>query len=108
MNSSDKQRRRTGPKPQRSRAVRLQSWLDAQGFGSVDLESASGVCRQTMTYAKAGRDVRLSTIIRITRGARVLAQRHVSAEELFDFGYDEDASTKMPNTRVVDTNDTRA
>ena len=88
--------------------MRLQTWLDAEGFDSVDLESASGVCRQTMTHAKAGRDVRLSTIIRITRGARILARRHVSAEELFDFGYEDNAADLMPSSRVVDTRDGRA
>lgn len=82
-------RPRTGPKPNR-RPVKLQLWLDANGFTSAQLEEASGICRQTMTQIKAGRDIRHMTMKRILRGARVVAGRRVGIEELFDFEYDHD------------------
>ncbi len=86
-------RPRTGPKPKR-KPVRLQLWLDANGFTSAQLEQASGICRQTMTQIKAGRDIRQNTMKRILRAARLLAQRNVGIEELFDFESDGDLQTR--------------
>lgn len=72
-------------------STRLQQWLDVNGFTSAALEraimSATGttISRQSMTKIRHGADVRLSTVIRIRRGAGLLANRPVSVEELFDF-----------------------
>ena len=83
---SENQRRRTGPKPKsQTKPARLQYWLDAEGLTSAQLEDVSGICRQTMTHTKSGRDARQSTMKKILKGARALTNRHVGIEELFDF-----------------------
>ena len=87
--TTDRPRARTGPKPNR-KPVRLQLWLDGNGFTSAQLEQASGICRQTMTQIRAGRDTRQNTMKRILRAARSLAHRPVGIEELFDFESDDD------------------
>lgn len=64
--------------------TRLQMWLNENGFTSAELEEVTRICRQTMTKIRAGGDVRKKTMIRIARGAGVLAGRPVRMDELFD------------------------
>lgn len=66
--------------------VLVSAWLKREGLTSTRLEAATRISRQTMTAIRAGRDVRLSTMVKILHGARALSQRHVAIEELFDFG----------------------
>lgn len=65
--------------------TRLAEWLKREGFSSRQLEDECHICRQTMTEIRGGRDVRLSTIVKILRGARTLSQRRVTVDELFNF-----------------------
>lgn len=75
---------RRRPGPGRSRIL-IRHWLKRNGFSSAQLEIETKIHRQTMTAIKNGRDIRLSTIVKILRGARALAKRRVAVEELFDF-----------------------
>jgi len=74
-----------------TRRTRLQRWLDSNRFTSASLEqaiviaTATTISRQSMTKIRQGADVRLSTMIRIKRGAESLAGRAVNIDELFDF-----------------------
>lgn len=70
------------------RKTRLQKWLDTEGLTSAQLERVTGIPRQSMTRVRAGADVRQKTMARILQGARALAGRRVSIEELFDFEID--------------------
>jgi hypothetical protein len=65
--------------------VLIAAWLRREHLTSRQLEDETRISRQTMTALKAGRDVRLSTMVKILEGARVLAHRRVAIEELFDF-----------------------
>lgn len=69
---------------QRKRVL-ISGWLQREHSTSRQLEEQSGISRQTMTAIKAGRDVRLSTMVKILSGARALAHRRVAIDELFDF-----------------------
>ena len=69
--------------------TRLQDWLDQNGFQSVQLEAATGICRQSMTKIRGRREFHLRTMRRILRGARKLAGRPVQMQELFDLEPDE-------------------
>lgn len=64
--------------------TRLQQWLDDRQLTSVQLEEKSGISRQSMTKIRAGSDMRKKTMIRIARGASLLAERPVLMDELFD------------------------
>jgi len=68
--------------------TRLQQWLDANGFTSAQLEKAIPMSRPTMTQIRRGRDVRLSTMLRLLRGCRTLASRTVPMDEIFDLDPD--------------------
>lgn len=68
----------------RSRVL-ISSWLRREGHASRQLEDKCRISRQTMTAIRAGRDVRLSTMVKILSGARALTHRYVAIEELFDF-----------------------
>lgn len=83
--------RRRGRKRKRQ-PVRLQLWLDANGFTSAQLEDAASICRQTMTEIRAGRDTRQNTMRKVLHGARRLANRPVRIEELFEFDFESDDS----------------
>jgi hypothetical protein len=82
-------RRRTGRPPATpgGQQTRLQRWLDENGFTSAQLETASGVGRQSMTKIRGGGDVRRKTMIRILRGARKL-KPGTTMDELFDLDPD--------------------
>jgi transcriptional regulator with XRE-family HTH domain len=67
------------------RRVLISAWLKREGLTSRQLEGACHISRQTMTAIRRGRDVRLSTMVKILRGARALSRRRVAIEELFDF-----------------------
>jgi transcriptional regulator with XRE-family HTH domain len=67
-----------------NRGTRLQRWLDAHGFTSAQLESASGIVRQTMRRIRSGHGVTQKTMRRIRGGAETLAGHSVQMEELFD------------------------
>lgn len=67
---------------------RLQQWLDANGFTSVQLETAVAkvtepIGRQSMTRIRGGGDVRLKTMLRILLGARRL-KSDVTMNDIFD------------------------
>ena len=63
----------------------LQAWLDVRGFTSAQLERASHVGRQQMTKIRLrDTDVRRKTMIKICRGASLLAGETVRMDELFD------------------------
>jgi transcriptional regulator with XRE-family HTH domain len=70
----------SSPLPQ----TRLQQWLDDRQLTSAQLETKSGISRQTMTKIRAGSDLRKKTMIRIARAASVLAATPVLMDELFD------------------------
>jgi predicted transcriptional regulator len=65
--------------------VLVGAWLQRERFTVADLASECRVSRQMLQHVKSGRDVRLSTMVRILHGARSLAGRNVAVEELFDF-----------------------
>ena len=85
MTAGEKRRYRRKPKPsEEGNKSRLQRWLDANGFTSVQLEEATGIGRQAMTKIRAGGDTRKRTMVRIRRGCSILAKRKVGIEEIFD------------------------
>ena len=67
---------------------RLQQWLDAHAYTSAQLERATGMSRQSTTQIRRGRDLRLTTMLRILRGCRALASRTVMMDEIFDLDPD--------------------
>ena len=71
---------------------RLQRWLEANGFTSARLEKATGMSRQSTTQIRRGRDLRLTTMLRILRGCRALALRKVVMDEIFDLDPDSPAN----------------
>ncbi|MDQ3279898.1 MAG: hypothetical protein M3Q69_00630 [Acidobacteriota bacterium] len=88
MNAS--KRRKTGRPPATvgGENSRLQQWLDANGFTSVQLETAVAkvtepIGRQSMTRIRGGGDVRLKTMLRILLGARRL-KSDVTMNDIFD------------------------
>lgn len=66
----------------------LQQWLDAHAYTSAQLERETGMSRQSTTQIRGGRDLRLTTMLRILRGCRALAGRKVLMEEIFDLDPD--------------------
>jgi predicted transcriptional regulator len=82
--------RRTGraPATAEGKQTRLQSWLDAKGFTSAQLEEKTGISRQAMTKIRAGGDVRRKTMMKILKGARELNGGTVTMDELFDLDPD--------------------
>jgi predicted transcriptional regulator len=73
-----------GPPSARMARTRLQAFLDANGFTSAQLEATTSIARQTMTRIRAGRDLRLSTMLRILQGVRRIANWRVQIHEIFD------------------------
>lgn len=73
------------PNDKKDAKSRLAEWLKREGLSSRQLEDECHICRQTMTEIRGGRDVRLSTMVKILRGARALSRRRVVIDELFDF-----------------------
>jgi hypothetical protein len=74
------------------RDSRLQQWLDAQACTSAQLERETGMSRQSTTQIRGGRDLRLTTMLRILRGCRTLAGRKVLMDEVFDLDPDSPAN----------------
>jgi len=64
--------------------IKISEWLAREGFKSKDYERIVGIHRQTMTAIKRGRDLRLSTSVKLLEGTRKLAKRRVGIEELVD------------------------
>lgn len=62
----------------------LQTFLDANGFTSAQLERQIAMARPTMSRIRRGSDLRLSTMKRILAGVRQLSNRPVRMEEIFD------------------------
>lgn len=62
----------------------LPEFLRKERLTSAALEKESATSRQSMTQIKDGRDLRLSTMLRILRGARRATRRNVRMEELWD------------------------
>lgn len=86
MASGDDKSKRRGRKLKIGESpVRIQEWLRKEGLSSAQLEAASDTRRTTMQKIRAGRDVRLSTIKKVLKGAREVSNRQVAVEELFDF-----------------------
>ncbi len=58
-------------------------FLENEDLKSVQLEDESDTSRQSMTQIRDGRDVRLTTMLRILGAARRLAKRDVKMGELW-------------------------
>jgi len=90
---SEKWRQKTGRPPRAGTPVtRLQTFLDAHGFTSAQLEGATGISRQSMTKIRAGRDVRRKTMLKILQGLRSLTKRRVAMDEVFELDQAEPAT----------------
>jgi transcriptional regulator with XRE-family HTH domain len=93
--------RAPGEQPGRRRRTfhdsRLQQWLNAHGFSSAELERATGMSRQSTTQIRGGRDLRLTTMLRILRGCRALASRKVVMDEIFDLDPDSPSNALQPH-----------
>ena len=74
------------------RDSRLQQWLNSNAYTSAQLERETGMSRQSTTQIRGGRDLRLSTMLRILRGCRALALRKVVMDEIFDLDPDSPAN----------------
>lgn len=74
------------------RDSRLQQWLNANAYTSAQLERETGMSRQSTTQIRGGRDLRLTTMLRILRGCRALALRKVVMDEIFDLDPDSPAN----------------
>lgn len=86
---STKERPTIGTKRKTCRkASRLELWLEKNGFSSAQLEAACQMTHQQMGSIRAGRNVLLTTMIKIRIGASKLAGRVVAMDELFDLGDD--------------------
>ncbi len=64
-------------------------FLAREGLTSAALEAESGTARQTVAKIRGGKDVRLSTMLRNTRGARRATGRPVQMGELWELDPDE-------------------
>jgi predicted transcriptional regulator len=69
--------------------TRLQRFLVAEGISSAAIEKRTGIARPSFFQIRTGRDVRLSTMVRILRAVREETGRHVRMEEIFDVDPDE-------------------
>lgn len=69
--------------------TKLQRFLEAEGIRAAAIERRSGMSRPTFLRVRKGRDVRLSTMIRILRAVREEAGRRVRMEELFEIDPEE-------------------
>lgn len=69
--------------------TRLGRFMDANDIGVLELESASGVTRQTVTrlrFREHDRDATRRVMVPLLRGVRtLLPDRPVSITDLFDF-----------------------
>lgn len=72
-----------------SEGTRLQGFLVAEGISSSAIEGRSGIARPMLYQIRKGRDIRLSTMIRILRAVRAETGRRVRMEEIFDIDPDE-------------------
>jgi predicted transcriptional regulator len=64
--------------------TKLQRFLVAEGIPCAAIEKRSGIARPSFFQIRSGRDVRLSTMVRILRAVREEAGRRVGMEEIFD------------------------
>ncbi len=69
---------------QTARPTKLQRFLEAEGIRAAAIERRSGMSRPTFLRVRKGRDVRLSTMIRILRAIRQETGRRVRMDELFE------------------------
>jgi hypothetical protein len=82
--------------------TRLQEWLDANSFTSVQLEEATGITRPAMWRIRsgnAGPGITLRTMIRILRGACALAGRDVNMKEIFDLDLERSSPARDESPR---------
>ena len=66
------------------KATRLQHFLDVGRITAAAIERRSGIARPTFYQIRKGRDVRLSTMIRILKALRAETGRRIRMEEIFD------------------------
>jgi hypothetical protein len=68
---------------------RLQEWLTMHHFTSVKLERATSIERTQMMKIRSGGNVTMQTMLRVLKGARLIAGRRVHILELFDLDSDD-------------------
>jgi predicted transcriptional regulator len=69
--------------------TKLQRFLLAECISSAAIEKRSGIARPTFFQIRAGRDVRLSTMVRVLRAVRQETGRRVRMEDIFDIDPDD-------------------
>jgi predicted transcriptional regulator len=77
------------PDAPRRGGTKLQGFLSAEGISSSAIERRSGIARPTLYQIRQGRDVRLSTMVRVLRAIRAETGRRVRMEEIFDIDPEE-------------------
>jgi len=63
---------------------KITAFLEKEGLTSEKLEAASRTNRRSMTKYKSGGNIRLTSMLRILCGARILTGRSVDMSELWD------------------------
>lgn len=67
----------------------IPEFLKSEKLTSADLEGTSNISRESMRRYRDGADLRLSTALRILRGARRATGRRVQLSELWDLDPDD-------------------
>jgi hypothetical protein len=68
--------------------TRFAVFVKSRGFVLDEYEEVSGVRRQIILNAMNGTKIRIDTVARLVRGARLLSGENVTASQLFDLADD--------------------
>jgi transcriptional regulator with XRE-family HTH domain len=89
VNAGNHWRKRGRPPSAEGPTTLLQRWLNENGFTAADLEKAAEMTRESLARPRRGKGVHLTTMLRILAGARKLAKRRVTMDELFPLDPDD-------------------